>query len=77
VACSQRTSLAEVAGSSAALFDAEDPRSIAATMDRLLSDRGERDRLAKAGPEQAATFSWDETARGTLATYERALSRAR
>jgi glycosyltransferase involved in cell wall biosynthesis len=76
VACSMRTSLAEVAGTSAALFDAEDPRSIAATMDRVLSDAGERERLAKAGPRQAASFSWDETARGTIASYERTLARS-
>jgi glycosyltransferase involved in cell wall biosynthesis len=65
-----------VAGTSAALFDAEDPRSIASTVERLLSDPAERARLAEGGPAQAALFSWEETARGTLACYERAVAQA-
>ncbi len=76
VACSARTSLAEVAGSAAALFDAEDPQSIASTLEHLLSDARERERLRRAGPAQAARFSWEEAARGTLAAYDRTLGTA-
>jgi glycosyltransferase involved in cell wall biosynthesis len=74
VACSSRTSLAEVAGTDAALFDAENPHSIAQTVDRLLSDPAESERLREAGPRRAAAFSWEDTARGTLASYERVLA---
>jgi glycosyltransferase involved in cell wall biosynthesis len=73
VATSGRTSLAEVAGDAALLFDAEDEASIAAAVDRLLHDRELAARLAAAGPEQAARFTWDRTAELTVASYRRAL----
>jgi glycosyltransferase involved in cell wall biosynthesis len=75
VACSDRGSLAEVAGDAALLFDPEHVPAIAGAIERLLSDRGETDRLRALGREQAARFTWQATARGTLASYERALAR--
>jgi glycosyltransferase involved in cell wall biosynthesis len=75
VACSDRSSLAEVAGSAALMFDPEDVPAIAGAIERLLSDHGEADRLRALGREQAARFTWQATARGTLASYERALGR--
>ena len=74
VACSNRSSLPEVAGDAAILFDPEDTAAIAAAIERLLADPAERERLAARGRDQAARFSWLASARGTLATYERALS---
>jgi glycosyltransferase involved in cell wall biosynthesis len=74
VACSERSSLPEVAGDAALLFDPESARSIADALERLLADAGLRERLSAAGREQAARFSWTVTARGTLASYERTLS---
>ncbi|MEA2492467.1 MAG: hypothetical protein QOJ29_378 [Thermoleophilaceae bacterium] len=74
VACSDRSSLPEVAGDAALLFDPEDTSAIAAAIERLLSDPAERERLVARGREQAARFSWQACARGTLASYERALS---
>jgi glycosyltransferase involved in cell wall biosynthesis len=73
VACSQRGSLAEVAGGAAKLFDPESPASIAAAVDEILRDPAESERLRRAGREQAARFSWQRTARDTVASYERAL----
>jgi glycosyltransferase involved in cell wall biosynthesis len=73
VATSGRTSLAEVAGDAALLFDPEDEASIAAAIDRLLTDRELAARLSAAGPEQAARFTWDRTAELTVASYRRAL----
>ena len=73
VACSDRGALREVAGGAALTFDPEQPREIAAAVERLLADPSERDRLSRAGPAQAARFSWTETARRTLQVYERAL----
>jgi len=72
VACSSRTSLAEVAGDGALLFDPQDPRAIAAAVTRLLAEPQERERLRAAGRAQAARFSWERSARLTLASYERA-----
>jgi len=75
VACSNRSSLPEVAGDAALLFDPEDPRAITAAIERLLRDPAEAQRLRSAGREQAARFTWAATARATVASYERALGR--
>ncbi|HEY7633598.1 MAG TPA: glycosyltransferase family 1 protein [Thermoleophilaceae bacterium] len=75
VACSDRTSLPEVAGGAALLFDPEDPAAIAAAIERLLGDEPERERLIHAGLARAAQFTWDETARLTAESYERTLAR--
>jgi glycosyltransferase involved in cell wall biosynthesis len=74
VACSNVDPVAAVAGDAALKFDPHSPRQIADAVQRLLNDRAEAQRLAQAGRERAAQFTWEATARGTLATYERALS---
>jgi glycosyltransferase involved in cell wall biosynthesis len=74
VACSSTTSLPEVAGSAALYFDPEDTAGIAAAVARLLADPGLRERLATAGRERAARFTWERAAAGTIACYERALA---
>jgi glycosyltransferase involved in cell wall biosynthesis len=75
VACSNRSSLPEVAGDAALLFDPERPDEIGAAITRLIEDASEAERLRAAGLEQARRFTWDETARLTAESYERALSR--
>jgi glycosyltransferase involved in cell wall biosynthesis len=74
VATSGRASLAEVAGDAALLFDPEDERSIAAAVERLLGEPELAERLRAAGREQAARFTWEAAAEGTVASYRRALS---
>jgi glycosyltransferase involved in cell wall biosynthesis len=74
VACSDRSSLPEVAGEAALLFDPEDTGAIQRAIERLLGDPAERERLARAGRERAAGFTWERTAELTAAAYERALS---
>jgi glycosyltransferase involved in cell wall biosynthesis len=76
VACSDRSSLPEVAGDAALLFDPGDPASIAAALERILQDPVFADSLRVAGRERAAGFTWARTAGLTLATYERALAAA-
>jgi glycosyltransferase involved in cell wall biosynthesis len=76
VACSDRASLPEIAGDAALLFDPADPAAIAAALERLLTDRAESERLRAAGRARAATFTWERTAEGVLASYERALAAA-
>ena len=71
VACSNATSLPEVAGDAALYFDPEDPDAIAAAIERLLCDEALRAHLREAGLRQAAKFSWRATAEATLASYER------
>jgi glycosyltransferase involved in cell wall biosynthesis len=74
VACSDRSSLPEVAGDAALLFDPESPRAIADALERLLVDDALIAQLTAAGPFQAARFSWEATARGVLASYRRSAS---
>lgn len=74
VACSRASSLPEVAGDAALLFDPEDVDAIKTATERLLADGDLRERLRAAGREQAARFTWEATAAGTVASYERALA---
>jgi glycosyltransferase involved in cell wall biosynthesis len=75
VACSNASSLPEVAGEAALLFDPHDQDAIATAMSRVLEDEQLRERLRALGIEQARRFTWAETARLTLESYERALGR--
>jgi glycosyltransferase involved in cell wall biosynthesis len=74
VATSGRSSLAEVAGDAALVFDPEDVGAIRAAIERLLADEGERERLRAEGLRRASGFTWERTAELTAAAYERALS---
>ncbi|HEX2160330.1 MAG TPA: glycosyltransferase family 1 protein [Thermoleophilaceae bacterium] len=74
VACSNRSSLPEVAGDAALTFDPEDGAAIGAAIVRLLKDEPLRARLRRDGPAQAGRFDWEATASATLAVYERALA---
>lgn len=74
VACSNATSLPEVAGDAALLFDPLSVDAIADALRRLLADPGLRAELARRGVEQAERFSWEAAAEGTVRSYERALA---
>lgn len=68
-----RTSLPEVVGDAGILVDPFDPDAIAAAMSKLISDSNLRTELIARGLERAELFDWQETARQTLAVYERAV----
>jgi glycosyltransferase involved in cell wall biosynthesis len=74
VACSNRSSLPEVAGDAALLFDPEDPAAIANAIRRLLGDAALAARLAVRGRKRATAYTWERTARLTRESYERALA---
>lgn len=74
VACSNASSLPEVAGDAALLFDPHDEGAIAAALQRLLFDQAEADRLRAAGSARVLEFTWERTARLTLESYVRALA---
>jgi glycosyltransferase involved in cell wall biosynthesis len=76
VACSNTSSMPEVAGDAAVLFDPADPTAIAAAVDRLLADEQLRARLIERGRARCREFTWEATAHATLASYRRALERA-
>lgn len=73
VACSNRSSLPEVAGDAALLFDPVDQAAITEALERLLGDQKLAARLRQAGEERARRFTWEAAAAGTVASYERAL----
>lgn len=75
VACSNATSLPEVAGDAALLFDPLDVEAIAVAVRRILEDDALADRLRRAGLDRAKRFTWKETARRTLESYRKALAR--
>jgi glycosyltransferase involved in cell wall biosynthesis len=75
VACSDRSSLPEVAGDAALLFHPGDTGAITAAIERVLGDPAQAQRLRAAGRAQAARFTWAATARATGASYDRAMAR--
>ncbi len=64
VACSNRSSLPEIAGDAATYFDPEDPNLIADAI-QMASPKGSQDQVNK--------FSWEKAAEETLLTYLEAL----
>jgi glycosyltransferase involved in cell wall biosynthesis len=76
VACANETSLPEVAGDAAELFDPRDVGAIARAITRLLADDALRAELARRGRERALRFTWEACAEATLAVYDRVLSSA-
>ncbi|MEA2426369.1 MAG: hypothetical protein QOH13_2779 [Thermoleophilaceae bacterium] len=76
VASSNATSLPEVAGDAAELFDPLDTAAMAGAIARLLDDDALRAELIERGRRRAGGFTWEKSARGLLAVYERALSRS-
>lgn len=73
VVVSNVSSLPEIVGDAGLLVDPEDVEGLADTLIRLLSDEKLRRRLGQLGIQRAATFSWERTARETLAVYRRAV----
>jgi glycosyltransferase involved in cell wall biosynthesis len=73
VACADASSLPEVAGDAALLFDPRSPGQIARAVERLLSDEQLRERLRELGHRRAEQFTWERAARLTLASYARVL----
>ena len=75
VACSNTSSLPEVAGEAALLFDPRDESQIAQALRRILDDDELRGRLRALGRARAQLFTWERTARLTLESYSRAMRR--
>ena len=64
----------EVLGDSALLVDPRDVSSIAAGLARLMTDEQSKRSFALAGKARAANFTWERTARATIAAYDSAVS---
>ncbi len=74
VVCSTRSSLPEVMGDAGLLVDPDDRDAFGAAIHRLLTEPDLRQELARRGPPQAAKFTWDDTARQTIAAYQEAMA---
>jgi glycosyltransferase involved in cell wall biosynthesis len=64
----RRPFVEEVCDGAAALVDPE-PEALAARLTTILEDEDERRRLATAGRERAAQFTWDRVAEAVVASY--------
>lgn len=74
VLASDRSSVPEVAGEAALLFDPTDAADLERGLCRLLRDPALLRALAEHGRQQVARFSWPEAARQTYAVYRAALA---
>ncbi len=72
VLTSDISSLAEVGEGACLMVDAQSTESIAEGLQALLTDASLRERFRAAGKEKAAAYTWEKTARHTLAAYREA-----
>ena len=72
VIAGDRTSLPEVVGAAGLLVDPFDIDALAAAIEKVINDSDLRAQLSVKGFERAKLFDWRETARKTLAIYQRA-----
>lgn len=70
VIASSTTSIPEVAGNAAVLVDPGDSESVAAAIIAVISDSHRRVSMGNAGLERVRLYSWEQTARDTLAVLE-------
>lgn len=73
VVTSNVSSLPEVVGEAALTVDPYDVGALAAAIERALTDAALRAELRRRGFEQAKQFTWERTARETVAAYQRVL----
>ena len=73
VVTSHSSALPEVAGDAALLVDPADATAMATAMQLILAEPGLASEMRARGLQQASLFSWERTARETLAVYEHVL----
>lgn len=71
VACSNVSSIPEVVGNAAELFDPADTDSIRMAIERVVSDEARRTQLIARGTQRLTMFSWQRCAEQTLDIYQR------
>ncbi|MCF7814793.1 MAG: glycosyltransferase family 4 protein [Candidatus Cloacimonetes bacterium] len=70
VVCSNTSSLPEVCGEAAILFDPENPEELEDAMKIVLSDKDIRKKMKKKGLEQSSKFSWQKCAEETINFFQ-------
>jgi len=66
VACARSGVLPEIAGDNALFFDADNTDEVAYCIERIVTDKGLREKLIAGGVDWAKRFQWEKTARMTL-----------
>jgi alpha-1,3-rhamnosyl/mannosyltransferase len=74
VIVSNRASLPEVVGNAGIQVEPLDDASLTQNMLALIEDDGLHQRLARAGHQRAAAFTWEKCAFETIAVYQRAIA---
>lgn len=77
VACSNVSSLPEVAGDAAVLFTPTDAEEMAASLERILLQDAFREQLIERGLARSRQFNWATSAKHTLEVFEMAASEGR
>jgi len=72
-----RGALPDVVGPAGRLIDPDDAAALSRTLEELIGNRSERDRLREAGWQQAARFDWRETAAEIREAWAMAIERRR
>jgi glycosyltransferase involved in cell wall biosynthesis len=75
VACSNASSIPEVVGSAAAMFDPTDLDDMRSVLESVLTSESTRNALIELGRLRCTMFSWQRCARETAAIYEKVLAR--
>jgi alpha-1,3-rhamnosyl/mannosyltransferase len=70
VICSDRSALPEITDGAAILVDPGDRAALTRAIARVLDDHSLQAQLRARGLARAAAFTWERTARATLAVYE-------
>jgi glycosyltransferase involved in cell wall biosynthesis len=77
VVAANNSSIPEIVGDAALLFDAQDVNEISVTMNRVLVDALLRTSIINRGGEHVGTFSWDKCARETIRIYKTVMESSR
>lgn len=77
VICADATSLPEVAGDAALMFDPLKPDELAAHLTHMLASASTRAEHRERGLAHVSNFHWSRTIADTLAVYEKVLSRSK
>lgn len=74
VVCSNISSIPEVVGNAAEMFDPENPDSISSAIERVINNSQLRENLINLGRERIKLFSWERCAQQTLDVYRKVLA---
>jgi glycosyltransferase involved in cell wall biosynthesis len=72
VVCARSSSLPEVVGDAAVMFELDDREALHGALADLLGAPARREELARRGPERAAEFTWERCAELTVRVYRNA-----